>query len=135
MHIFAVRTSVLTLLLFFFSPDFRTRASSNASSCSRLSPIPVEPEWTMNYNYMPPDQLAGTLEQHMKINGGSENYIYSPYSAQTTPSPASTYSRTPFGGGGQVTANSSSQNCLLHPHQSCNCSSFLTDLRQVVYKY
>lgn len=77
--------------LFFFlstggfqlSPDFRPRASSNTSSCGRLSPIPavvgVEPDWSspsafQNSNYSPdmggnysPEQLAGNLEQGMKL--------------------------------------------------------------------
>ena len=42
---------------FQLSPDFRPRASSNASSCGRLSPIPavlgVEPDWG------PPAPFAG----------------------------------------------------------------------------
>lgn len=133
------------------SPDFRTRASSNASSCSRLSPIPaMEQEWTLNYaNYVPvpADQLAGSLEQHMKINNGStsEPYLFSPYQpagpqspqsqqpqqsqAQPSPSASSTsgYSRTTFS---QVTTPSSSQNCLIHAMQPCTCT-FLTDLKSV----
>ncbi|KAK7604064.1 hypothetical protein V9T40_004337 [Parthenolecanium corni] len=133
------------------SPDFRTRASSNASSCSRLSPIPaIEPEWTLNYqNYVPADQLAGSLEQHMKINNGGggngsgEGFLFSTYQQpgpqspqaqqsqqpQAQPSPitssASGFSRTTFS---QVTTPSSSQNCLIHPMQPCTCT-FLTDLK------
>lgn len=50
---------------FQLSPDFRPRASSNASSCGRLSPIPaVEPDWSPYYA----DQLAGSLEQNMKLD-------------------------------------------------------------------
>lgn len=68
---------------FQLSPDFRPRASSNTSSCGRLSPIPavaeLEPDWSThspfaNPNYSPemagnysPDQLAGNLEQGMKL--------------------------------------------------------------------
>ena len=68
---------------FQLSPDFRPRASSNTSSCGRLSPIPavigMEPDWSSpgpftNSNYSPemggnysPDQLAGNLEERMKL--------------------------------------------------------------------
>ncbi|KAL1139861.1 hypothetical protein AAG570_006838 [Ranatra chinensis] len=51
---------------FQLSPDFRPRASSNASSCGgRLSPIPsgAEGEW----GYYGPEQLAGSLEQTMRL--------------------------------------------------------------------
>lgn len=51
---------------FQLSPDFRPRASSNASSCGRLSPIPaVEPDWTPYYG---PEQLAGNLETTMRLD-------------------------------------------------------------------
>uniref|UniRef100_A0AAU7B950 Forkhead box protein O n=1 Tax=Pyrrhocoris apterus TaxID=37000 RepID=A0AAU7B950_PYRAP len=55
---------------FQLSPDFRPRASSNASSCGgRLSPIPAaESEWAGNY--YGPEQLAGSLEQNMRLNFG-----------------------------------------------------------------
>lgn len=51
---------------FQLSPDFRPRASSNASSCGgRLSPIPAaESEWSSYYG---PEQLAGSLEQNMRL--------------------------------------------------------------------
>lgn len=68
---------------FQLSPDFRPRASSNTSSCGRLSPIPAvvgpEPDWsaapafsTSSYNpdiagNFSPDQLAGNLQQGMKL--------------------------------------------------------------------
>ncbi|XP_065220562.1 forkhead box protein O [Planococcus citri] len=119
------------LLGFQASPDFRTRASSNASSCSRLSPIPaVEPEWTMNFNnYLPTDQLAGNLEQSMKINS-SDSFLYSTYQPQAqTPTPVqptAAFSRIPFG---QQVTTSSSQNCLLHQGQPCNCQ-LLSDIKQ-----
>uniref|UniRef100_A0A146LDF8 Forkhead box protein O n=4 Tax=Lygus hesperus TaxID=30085 RepID=A0A146LDF8_LYGHE len=49
---------------FQLSPDFRPRASSNASSCGRLSPIPAaDTEW----GYYGPEQLAGSLEQNMRL--------------------------------------------------------------------
>lgn len=70
---------------FQLSPDFRPRASSATSSCGRLSPIPavgLEPIWSAPSQYASgyvndsmgnnpgsysPDQLAGNLEQGMKI--------------------------------------------------------------------
>lgn len=75
------------------SPDFRPRTSSQSSA--RLSPIPsvgLEPEWGSPFNSSTfnsadlinngptsggsnggnysPDQLAGNLEQRMKLEGG-----------------------------------------------------------------
>lgn len=50
--------------------DFRPRASSSASSCGRLSPIPaVEPDcWSSSPYAAYADQLAGSLEQNMKLD-------------------------------------------------------------------
>lgn len=59
------------------SPDFRQRASSNASSCGRLSPIPaligLEPDWSFGADYtnttITPaqaasmEQLAGSIAE------------------------------------------------------------------------
>ncbi|GAB6032533.1 hypothetical protein CHUAL_011426 [Chamberlinius hualienensis] len=39
---------------FQLSPDFRPRASSNASSCGRLSPIPALPDTDLNDSQVPP---------------------------------------------------------------------------------
>lgn len=82
---------------FQLSPDFRPRASSNTSSCGRLSPIPsvvgVEPDWSTapgqfnNSNYSPdmsgnnysPDQLAGNLEQGMKLQNATAADAYLGY--------------------------------------------------------
>lgn len=71
---------------FQLSPDFRARASSNASSCGRLSPIPsvidLEPSWTygaLGPDYDTPgkiqsnaqnatlDQLAGVLQDELTL--------------------------------------------------------------------
>lgn len=73
---------------FQLSPDFRQRASSNASSCGRLSPIPSlipsEPDWATDYtptgdfasttefsavDYAQEEQLAGSLADSMKLQG------------------------------------------------------------------
>ncbi|XP_076340634.1 forkhead box protein O-like isoform X1 [Tachypleus tridentatus] len=90
---------------FQLSSDFRPRASSNASSCSRLSPIPaVETDmhdsqvpplspipWNSDLNnsgtlglYGPPpgrmdrygtDQLVGSLAETMKLGSGERSYL------------------------------------------------------------
>lgn len=67
---------------FQLSPDFRQRASSNASSCGRLSPIPaivgVEPDWSFTSNQQDftqndtqssaaLDQLAGSLADELTL--------------------------------------------------------------------
>lgn len=77
---------------FQLSPDFRQRASSNASSCGRLSPIPSmiasETDWAPDYapssdyaandyansdftqaDYAQEEQLAGNLADSMKLHG------------------------------------------------------------------
>lgn len=62
---------------FQLSPDFRQRASSNASSCGRLSPIralDLEPEWAYP-DYQNPtmtqaqvDQLAGSMADDLTLH-------------------------------------------------------------------
>ncbi|CAG4916405.1 unnamed protein product [Colias eurytheme] len=109
---------------FQLSPDFRQRASSNASSCGRLSPIPSllhsETDWQTDYG--PPsdftsnndysqdftqDELAGTLADSMKLHGDPFLNTYVP----TTSSSSS--------GGSYRYAYS----CPRHPHGSCACAS------------
>ncbi|XP_030370018.1 forkhead box protein O isoform X2 [Scaptodrosophila lebanonensis] len=65
---------------FQLSPDFRQRASSNASSCGRLSPIralDLEPEWGFPVDYPNQmtqaqakalDQLAGSMADELKLH-------------------------------------------------------------------
>ncbi|XP_063238028.1 forkhead box protein O isoform X2 [Bacillus rossius redtenbacheri] len=72
--------------------DFRPRASSNASSCSRLSPIPAvlgaEPDWSAPSPYPPPpgyEQLAGSLAGAMKLEPAD------PYMQAYAPGQASPY--------------------------------------------
>ncbi|XP_069698013.1 forkhead box protein O-like [Periplaneta americana] len=90
---------------FQLSPDFRPRASSNASSCGRLSPIPavgVETDWTTPYSTPPgfgPEQLAGNLAEGMKLhqndflqgynggNGGSNGQQQQQQTQQQTQAP------------------------------------------------
>lgn len=119
---------------FQLSPDFRPRASSNASSCGRLSPIPaVEPDWGPSYYVA--DQLAGTLEQNMKL--------FTPF---TSPSQTTTQASEPTGppppyqapfdvsyspggaGGAGVGAGAGPANrlsfvptCPVHRVQGCSC--------------
>ncbi|XP_044582307.1 forkhead box protein O-like isoform X2 [Cotesia glomerata] len=70
---------------FQLSPDFRPRASSNASSVGRLSPIPSvlgEPDWTPSYvSSYSPEQLAGNLAEAMKLES-YQMYQPSPGSQQ-----------------------------------------------------
>ncbi|ALC46083.1 foxo, partial [Drosophila busckii] len=66
---------------FQLSPDFRQRASSNASSCGRLSPIralELEPDWGFQVDYQNStmtqaqaqalDQLAGSMADELKLH-------------------------------------------------------------------
>ncbi|KAK4881086.1 hypothetical protein RN001_004405 [Aquatica leii] len=121
---------------FQLSPDFRPRASSNTSSCGRLSPIPavvgLEPDWSTpspftNPNYSPemagnysPDQLAGNLEQGMKLQ--PEAYL-GYLNGQTTQPPPPPYTN-PYE---QFTRREISHNpygliqCPIHRLQPCSC--------------
>ncbi|XP_017302437.2 forkhead box protein O-like [Diaphorina citri] len=89
---------------FQLSPDYRQRASSNASSCGRLSPIPAQesPAWLPPYSnpYLGAEQLAGSLETTMKLS--SDNFL--PY-----PSPPPPYGAPP------------PYPCPHHLVNSCNC--------------
>uniref|UniRef100_A0A1B6CK65 Forkhead box protein O n=1 Tax=Clastoptera arizonana TaxID=38151 RepID=A0A1B6CK65_9HEMI len=101
---------------FQLSPDFRPRASSNASSCGRLSPIPaMEPDWTP-YQYGA-EQLAGNLETTMRLD--TPPFIY------PTPPP---YHPTP-------TFHPYSQ-CPLHRgHQPCTCQHNPTSKQSISPSY
>ncbi|VVC87471.1 unnamed protein product [Leptidea sinapis] len=106
---------------FQLSPDFRQRASSNASSCGRLSPIPSmihsEPAWdtdypsdfTTNTDFSLADyaqeELAGTLADSMKLHGDPFLNTYVP-----TTSSSGNY-RYSYG------------SCPRHPHGGCACAS------------
>ncbi|XP_076257652.1 forkhead box, sub-group O isoform X2 [Rhynchophorus ferrugineus] len=132
---------------FQLSPDFRPRTSSQSSA--RLSPIPamgVEPEWGSGFNgatfngaemvngtptpgapgNYSPDQLAGNLEQRMKLQ--SDAYIGIGYineqTAQTQPPPP--YNSSIFNDQFQnrefhSMAATSPYACSLHRMQQCNC--------------
>ncbi|KAL1460074.1 hypothetical protein WDU94_012013 [Cyamophila willieti] len=87
---------------FQLSPDYRQRASSNASSCGRLSPIPSqEREWLpYTHPYLGAEQLAGSLEQTMKL--GDPAYL-------SYPSPPPYHATSP------------GQQCPHHLVNSCSC--------------
>ncbi|XP_049870139.1 forkhead box protein O isoform X2 [Pectinophora gossypiella] len=109
---------------FQLSPDFRQRASSNASSCGRLSPIPSlitsEPDWGSEYtpattsdfsqaDYVQEELLAGTLADSMKLQTDPFLNTYVP----TTLSSSSdgSYRYNTYGA------------CPRHPHGGCGCAS------------
>ncbi|KAK9875194.1 hypothetical protein WA026_005986 [Henosepilachna vigintioctopunctata] len=115
------------------SPDFRPRASSNTSSCGRLSPIPslveLETDWsspryTSNYspemagNYSP-DQLAGNLQQGMKLEPDYLGYINGTTTTQPPP-PYSSFENYP---GRTLHAASpyGLTQCPIHRMQTCVC--------------
>lgn len=110
---------------FQLSPDFRQRASSNASSCGRLSPIPsmitAEPDWGTDYtpagDFTPSsefsqdyDRLAGSLADSMKLHG-TDPFLnaYVP-----TTSSSSTVGGYRYAGYGT---------CPRHPHGGCACAT------------
>ncbi|CAH2071075.1 unnamed protein product, partial [Iphiclides podalirius] len=121
---------------FQLSPEYRQRASSNASSSGRQSPrpslLPSEPDWvTDSYNpagdfndfgtadfpstsdftqvdFAQEEQLAGSLADSMKLQGADPFLnTYVP----TTSSSGNSY-RYPYGA------------CPRHPHGACGCSLY-----------
>ncbi|XP_045480751.1 forkhead box protein O-like [Harmonia axyridis] len=121
------------------SPDFRPRASSNTSSCGRLSPIPsvaeLEPEWESpryNSNYSPelagnysPDTLAGNLQQGMKLDSDYMGYLNGHTPTQQPPPPPP-YT-APFDNFPGRTLHAASPygitQCPIHRTQNCVCMS------------
>ncbi|XP_026496897.1 forkhead box protein O isoform X2 [Vanessa tameamea] len=113
---------------FQLSPDFRQRASSNASSCGRMSPIPSlipsEPDWGSDYNpvgdfastsdfspadYTQDQDLAGTLADSMKLHGTDP--FLNTYVPTTSSSSSGGSYRFAYGA------------CPRHPHGGCACAS------------
>ncbi|XP_074028904.1 forkhead box, sub-group O isoform X1 [Leptinotarsa decemlineata] len=128
---------------FQLSPDFRPRASSNTSSCGRLSPIPsvgVEPDWgnpgqysssnfspemvsTGNYS---PDQLAGNLQQGMKLEPADAYLGYINGQTPQPPPPPYTAPYEQFPGCRDLNALHAASpygltQCPVHRIQSCAC--------------
>ncbi|XP_072939769.1 forkhead box protein O isoform X3 [Epargyreus clarus] len=116
---------------FQLSPEFRQRASSNASSCGRLSPIPclipTEPDWATEYNpagdfppstdfsqvdYAQEEQLAGTLADSMKLQGADP--FLNTYVPTTSSSSSGGSYRYQYGG------------CPRHPHGGCTCAALFS---------
>ncbi|XP_018318458.1 forkhead box protein O isoform X2 [Agrilus planipennis] len=125
---------------FQLSPDFRPRAPSSTSPGGRqLSPIPavvgMEPDWSCsptpfgdNFNNpdvtgsYSPDQLAGNLEQGMKLQQDSYlGYLngQSQQQGQQPPPPpyTSSYDINPL----QTNPAFSLSECPVHRLQNCNC--------------
>nr|XP_033332199.1 forkhead box protein O [Megalopta genalis] len=121
---------------FQLSPDFRPRAPSNASSCGRLSPIPVlpgEPDWTPTYTTSySPEQLAGSFAETMKLES-YQMYQTSPPSHQQQTGPPPSYYETQYQRSNSLSAGSpsfalqptpqpaSQQRCTTHGLQPCAC--------------
>ncbi|KAK0161377.1 hypothetical protein PV327_009853 [Microctonus hyperodae] len=119
------------------SPDFRPRASSNASSVGRLSPIPAipsEPDWTPNFvSTYSPEQLAGNLAETMKLESYQmyQTSQSSNHQLQNVPPPS--YFETQYQRSNSLRTPSSAyvipssgqskilQGCPIHRLQSCSC--------------
>ncbi|XP_075971807.1 forkhead box protein O-like isoform X2 [Anticarsia gemmatalis] len=111
---------------FQLSPDFRQRASSNASSCGRMSPIPSmitqEPDWGADYtpagdytstsDYSQTDfgqdDLAGSLADSMKLAGTD------PFLSTYVPTTSSSGGSYRYGG----------YACPRHPPGGCACTLY-----------
>ncbi|XP_041971090.1 forkhead box protein O isoform X2 [Aricia agestis] len=112
---------------FQLSPDFRQRASSNASSCGRLSPIPSliasEPEWGADYapasdfpasdftqaDFAQDETLAGTLADSMKLHT-ADPFLTTTYVPTTSSSSSGGTYRFAYA-------------CPRHPHGGCACAA------------
>ncbi|KAI5633703.1 transactivation domain of FOXO protein family domain-containing protein [Phthorimaea operculella] len=113
---------------FQLSPDFRQRASSNASSCGRLSPIPSlipsEPDWATEYtpagdyatqsefsqaDYVADEQLPGTLADSLKLQG-ADPFLNTYVPTTLSSSSASSYRYSSY--------------CPRHPHGGCGCGMY-----------
>ncbi|XP_066583065.1 forkhead box protein O isoform X2 [Prorops nasuta] len=126
---------------FQLSPDFRPRASSNASSCGRLSPIPAvlgEPDWTPTYTpTYSPEQLAGNLAETMKLES-YQIYQTSPPNQQQQTVPPPSYFESQYQRSNSLRTGSTSyglpptpqtanqQRCALHRLQPCACQMNLS---------
>ncbi|XP_032687552.1 forkhead box protein O isoform X2 [Odontomachus brunneus] len=125
------------------SDTFRPRASSNASSCGQLSPIPAvlgEPDWTPTYapSYSPEQQLdsmlAGNLAETMKLESYQMYQTSPPGHQQQQPAPPPYFEyqrnnglRTPSSFGLPPTPQSANQQrCPIHGLQPCACQMNLS---------
>ncbi|XP_011177774.1 forkhead box protein O isoform X3 [Zeugodacus cucurbitae] len=121
---------------FQLSPDFRQRASSNASSCGRLSPIPaligLEPDWSFGADYTSTnitpaqaasmDQLAGSIAE-VKLPKDILQGFSAASGMPTQPPPPYQAPQT-YSLNGPVVSQGYSlqpQQCLLHRSLTCSC--------------
>lgn len=102
-------------MLLTYSPDFRGRASSNASSTGRLSPIFSDQLSTTDYGLDSlaeqgqADQLAGSLEQTVRLSQPLQTLeSYRDVFLDNRPPPPP-YCSIEF------------QSCLIHGYQGCSC--------------
>ncbi|XP_037943489.1 forkhead box protein O-like [Teleopsis dalmanni] len=121
---------------FQLSPDFRQRASSNASSCGRLSPIPAllgyEPDWGYPADYqnstMSPaqastlDQLAGSMAEELTLQKDLMPGFSTASGIPTQPPPPYQAPQV-YGLNGPVQQGYGlqAQQCLLHRSLTCSC--------------
>jgi len=98
-----------------YSPDFRARASSNASSTGRLSPIFSEQLSTADYGLDSvaeqgqADQLAGSLAQTVRLSQPLQTLeSYRDVFLDNRPPPP------PY-------SSLSIQSCSIHGYQGCSC--------------
>lgn len=114
---------------FQLSPDFRPRASSNASSCGRLSPIPFsESEWNSPTSYPSgyvSEQLAGNLAEGMKIH--HEAFLSGGYTSNGGAPPPPPPYQPPFENfGSRLGSHAASpygiSQCPVHRLQGCSCA-------------
>ncbi|KAK6644767.1 hypothetical protein RUM43_001040 [Polyplax serrata] len=113
---------------FQLSPDFRPRASSNASSCGRLSPIPFsESEWNSPTSYPSSyvsEQLAGSLAEDMKLH--HEAFITGGFTNSGGPPPPPPPYQAPFDGFGARIGHAPTpygiSHCPVHRVQGCSCA-------------
>ncbi|XP_053603612.1 forkhead box protein O isoform X1 [Plodia interpunctella] len=112
------------------SPDFRQRASSNASSVGRMSPIPSmlaqETDWGEAYtpagdftsnsdfsqiDYAQDEQLAGTLADSMKLQGATDPFLNTFVPTTSSSTSGNNYRYPTYG------------TCPRHLHVGCACAS------------
>lgn len=122
------------------SPDFRQRASSNASSCGRLSPIPavgVESDWNFttaldqDYTNSTPaagaaalDQLAGSLADDLTLQNEFFNQGFTRVSQIHNQPPPPYQPPQPYSIHATVAQSYCMQQqnpCLIHRLQQCTC--------------
>ncbi|XP_037891722.1 forkhead box protein O [Glossina fuscipes] len=122
------------------SPDFRQRASSNASSCGRLSPRPALVGLELDWNFSPDyqnapinsaqsttlDQLAGSIAEELKLQKDMMQQGFSAASsiASQPPPPPYPSNQQAYNINGPISQGYNSlqiQQCMLHRSLTCTC--------------